>query len=166
MINASLLDTYLGKHISAICNNGFASDSANHCAHFVSHVLSLSFGYCCGRNGANLRVHEIFSRCGSVEELRECRADYGSRLLFVTAERNVTIAAQTMVNVPKKHIGIVYGGLVWHYSNSRREVVKQVADTFIYHYKNQQNGLWLGTFPASAVARACNTVVPGTPVQP
>ena len=104
MITAPLLDSYLGLHIGRICPNGNASDNDNHCAHFVSHVLSLAFGYTCGPSRpACMRVHEIFARCRAPEALDACRSHYGTGILFVTGERNVTLATQTMVNVPRKH---------------------------------------------------------------
>jgi len=167
MITAPLLDSYLGLHIGRICPNGNASDNHNHCAHFVSHVLSLAFGYTCGSaRPACMRVHEIFARCGEPEALNACRANYGTGILFVTGERNVTMATQTMVNVPRKHVGLVCGGSVWHYSNSQHRVVKQMVDTFIYHYKNQQNGLWLAQPPQAALARPFETPTPAGTASP
>ncbi len=154
MITAPLLDSYLGAHIGLICPNSNASDNDNHCAHFVSHVLSLAFGYTCGPSRpACMRVHEIFAKCVAPEALDACRANYGTGILFVTEERNVTMATQTMVNVPRKHVGIVCGSDVWHYSNTQHRVVKQVVDSFIYHCKNQRNGLWLAKPPQAALAR-------------
>ena len=148
-ITSLLLNSYLGRHIDDICPNRF--QAANHCAHFVSHVLSLRFGYTCGGlDGVNVRVHEIFARCTGVQELHECRERYEARLLFVTGLGNVRLDTQSMDNVPKKHIGIACGTQVWHYSNSRREVVSQPVDEFIYHYPRQRNGLWLGEFPVGA----------------
>ncbi|MCX5688293.1 MAG: hypothetical protein NTV94_00620 [Planctomycetota bacterium] len=161
MITAPLLDSYLGLHIDRICPNGNASDNDNHCAHFVSHVLSLAFGYTCGpSHPACMRVHEIFARCRAPEALDACRSNYGTGILFVTGERNVTMATQTMVNVPRKHVGIVCGSDVWHYSNTQHRVVKQVVDSFLYHYKNQQNGLWLAQPPQAARAIAFETPAP------
>ncbi|HSU55746.1 MAG TPA: hypothetical protein VLT36_16945 [Candidatus Dormibacteraeota bacterium] len=148
-ITQPLLDSYLGKHIDKICPSHYKAN--NHCAHFVSHVLDLSFGYQCGSR-ANVRVHEVFAKCPSVEELLECRGAYGTGLLFVTGEKNVHLAQQSMENVPKKHIGIVYGAFVWHYSNTKHQVVKEIVDQFIFHYKHQQNGLWLGGIPVGAEA--------------
>ena len=47
MITKSQLDSFVGQTISDICPNKFHDNSANHCAHFVSHVLNLHFGYDC-----------------------------------------------------------------------------------------------------------------------
>jgi hypothetical protein len=66
---SAILEGCVGHHIRDICNNGFTSDADNHCAHFVSHVLKLSFGYTCrtatgGPNpGGCLRVQEVFAQC-------------------------------------------------------------------------------------------------------
>jgi hypothetical protein len=133
-LSQQLLDSYLGRHIDEICPTHY--EAANHCAHFVSHVLNLKFGYTCG-SGRNVRVHEVFSSCNNIEELAECRHDYGSKLLFVTGSSHVHSDIQSMDNVPKKHIGMVIGAFVWHYSNSHHKVVKEVVDHFIYHYPKQ-----------------------------
>ena len=64
---------YLGKNIGDICSIGFASADDNHCAHFVYHALGNQFGFTCHnmKNGpgtpANIRVQDVFARCGSVE---------------------------------------------------------------------------------------------------
>ncbi len=166
MLTASFLDqNYLGRHISSICPNGFDSDNKNHCAHFVSHVLNLSFGVTCrnlvagaNRNGAggNVRVQEIFAQCPVVQEIVECTPDMKG-LIFVSAPSNfqTTDNGTTIRNVPNKHIGILLGGIVWHYSNGQRQVVKMPMSEFLFHYPNQQNTLWFGTMPASAVAGVC-----------
>jgi hypothetical protein len=68
-----------------------------------------------------------------------------------------------MANVRKKHIGLVYQGTVWHYSNTRRRVVSQPADTFLFHYPRQENALWWGTFPEMAEAVAFGETEPAVP---
>ena len=56
------LESLLGKNVSAVCGNRFHDPNANHAAHFVSHVLGLTFGFNCRdyldgkQEGANLRV--------------------------------------------------------------------------------------------------------------
>lgn len=163
MLTTSLLDSYVGQHISAICLNGYADNGDNHCAHFVNHVLNLSFGVTCRglvaktaqrAPGANVRVHETFDRCANVRELLECPTSIEA-LIFVSArqnfvhQRNGTV---TLNNVPKKHIGLFLDGVVWHYSNSRRQVVKQILMDFIRHYPRQTNVLWVGDLPAGSAA--------------
>lgn len=156
MLTTALLDSYLGQHISAICPNGYDANGDNHCAHFVAHVLQLETGLTCARMrrrptgpGANLRVHELFERCPSVREVLECSAR-GEGMLFVSASTSFHHAPGRMANVRKKHIGLVHLGTVWHYSNTRRQVVSQPADTFLFHYPRQENALWWGTFPGAA----------------
>jgi len=205
MINATLLNSYLGKPIEEICLNGFISHKENHCAHFVSHVLDLDFGRTCtyltrhqkkkGKTaGANVSVKEIFDRCAQVYEVFEfnsCPAVV-TGLIFVSAEKNFlskpsaflgTVApapanpltlmgtnqpqickpatfvgtvkgpkkkATMRSGVKKKHIGIIYNGQIWHYSNALGKVVVQTMAQFINHYPKQQNALWFGGIPAEA----------------
>jgi len=158
MVHAGLLKSYLGSHIGAICPNGFDADSENHCAHFVSHALGLEFGMTCARlvhrsrhhgAGANVRVQELFAACPNVRELLECPT-VGTALIFVSAPTNFSAKTHTMRNVPKKHVGILHNGVMWHYSNRERRVVSQPASQFLFHYPGQTNALWIGDLPASA----------------
>jgi hypothetical protein len=157
MISTPQLDSWLNKNMADICLNGYSKASDNHCAHFVSHVLSLNFGYTCQRHtgkqhpGANLRVQEIFARCPSVQEITSCDPTFKG-IVFVSGSGNfVTRGGKTTLNnVPKKHVGLLLAGSVWHYSNRQHKVVKQPMSDFLLHYPGQQNSLWLGTFPAGS----------------
>jgi hypothetical protein len=145
-----LLDSYLGRHISEVCPNGYADDANNHCAHFVNHVLGLSFGVTCHRqDGANLRVHETFDQSPNTRELNETPVSIEA-LIFISAPQNFIRrpdGAASLSNVPRKHIGLFLDGVVWHYSNSRRQVIKQILAEFIRHYPSQVNALWVGDLP-------------------
>lgn len=158
ILTETLLNSYLGKNISDICLNGYDNQSDNHCAHFVSHVASLDFGYTCRSHtgkknqGANLRVHEVFERCPKTSEIIECSMSQ-SGLIFVSAPGNfVTPKAgpTTMRNVPEKHIGFLLNGNIWHYSNSQNQVIKQMLSQFLNHYPKQTNALWLGSLPSTS----------------
>lgn len=169
MLTSALLDSYLGQHISTICPNGYDANGDNHCAHFVAHVLQLEVGLTCARMrrrpsgpGANLRVHELFERCPSVREVLEC-SSHGEGMLFVSAITSFRHAPGRMANVRKKHIGLVYQGTVWHYSNTRRQVVSQPAGSFLFHYPQQENALWWGTFPGAAQAVAFGEAASSSP---
>jgi hypothetical protein len=159
MLSIAQLDSWLGKSMTDICLNGYNKPSDNHCAHFVSHAVALSFGYTCKQHtgkqnaGANLRVQEVFVQCPSVQEIVECSSSL-SGLVFVSARANfVTRGGRTFLsNVPRKHIGFLLSGFVWHYSNSQHRVVKQPMSQFLFHYPGQTNALWLGTMPAGARA--------------
>ena len=67
--------SFLGKPIDDICGNGFDDHGDNHCAHFVSHVLRLTFGMTCKKltlgtqAAANVRVQEIFPKCPAGRQL-------------------------------------------------------------------------------------------------
>lgn len=158
-LTSAMLDTYLGQAIDAICPHGYTDAALNHCAHFVCHVMNLSAGsvtcrtmasvQAAGRVGACIRVHELFAECPEVGEVTSCVTDtFGDgRFVFVTRRGNVNLGTKTMTNVPKKHVGIGIGNTIWHYSNTRDQVVTATPDEFIYHYRGQENGLFWGTFP-------------------
>lgn len=153
MISADLLNSYVDKNIKDICLFGFTDDSKNHCAHFVSHVLDLNFGYTC-KGGANLRVHEIFQRCPRVYEFNSCPSVI-SGLIFVSQIRNFRNGRgghRISLGDGRRHIGIIYNGNIWHYSNksSNEKVIVEQMIHFIHHYRRQTNALWFGEFPAGA----------------
>ena len=153
MVTMQQLDGYLGKHIRDICNNGYVNDRDNHCAHFVSHVLEMQFGVTCTQMGsgkgdaANVRVQEVFARCPRVGTWASHADTLTTCLAFVTNAGNVDLTKKVMSNVPRKHIGIYLGGLVWHYSNAQRKVVKQSPAQFAEHYAAPDNAMFFGTFP-------------------
>ncbi len=158
MLSNTLLNSYQGKPIDDICMNGYTDHDGNHCAHFVSHVLNLDFGATC-RNlvvsnkrvaeGANVRVHEIFGRCSRVHEFISCPT-LVSGLIFVSEHINFRGTPTRLRNIPKKHIGLIYNGSIWHYSNTRNQVIVQNMAQFIDHYQNQRNSLWFGEIPPGA----------------
>ena len=146
---------YLGNHISKICKNDYHKDSDNHCAHFVSHVLGLRFGFKCrdmtGKgdlaNAANIRVHEIFSKCPKVGEWSDKPESLDVCLAFVTSASNVTLKTKFMNNHPRKHIGIFQKGKIYHYSNSRDKVVEQTPEAYAKHYSGSDVTVYYGTIP-------------------
>lgn len=145
------LDAFKGKHIKEICGNNYADENDNHCAHFVSHVMGFGFGATCrsmstGKApGACIRVHEVFAMCPEVGAWSDLSAT--SCLVFVTDKSNVDLRGKTMVNVPRKHVGIYVNGTIWHYSNSQSKVVTQVPSEFVHHYAGAGIALFWGTFP-------------------
>jgi hypothetical protein len=132
LITAAGLDTFKGNDIGSICPCGFDDDDQNHCAHFVSHVLKLNddlhIGLTCagmsnqGKKlkskgaGACLRVNEVFNHCADIPV-----ADESGCLIYITKLANIKKTGE-MGDMPKKHIGIYFGGNVWHYSNTDQEV--------------------------------------------
>ncbi|MBE0656387.1 MAG: hypothetical protein IH602_01790 [Bryobacteraceae bacterium] len=155
MLAESTLRAYLGKHISTICPIGFADDGDNHCAHFVSHVLGYQFGATCRtmKRGtgtpASIRVHDLFSHCVSVGKWDELPVPLFWGLVFITRASNVNLKSKVMNNVPRKHVGIFYGGMrtIYHYSNSRRQVVSQTPEQFSNHYSSPDNAMFWGAAP-------------------
>jgi len=148
------LHEFLGKNIDTICPNGYAAPHDNHCAHFVSHAMGFRFGYTCqaatsGKSpGANLRVHELFSRCSAVGGWTDRPAALmNGCLVFVTAGSHVNLAAKVMANVPQKHVGIFRNGTIWHYSNAHHRVVTEQPTQFVHHYHGPGIELFYGQFP-------------------
>lgn len=155
MLTETTLQGFLGKHISNLCPIGYADDSDNHCAHFISHVLGYQYGATCrtmkhgtGTPGS-IRVHEVFARCLSVGRWADLPVPLFWGLVFITNATNVNLTAKTMHNVPRKHIGIFYGGprTIYHYSNSRRQVVSQTPEEFSRHYSAPDNKMFWGSAP-------------------
>lgn len=152
------LDNALGKRIDDLCPNNFHSLSDNHCAHFVSHMVDLTFSFNCkdfkgGSNpGGNIRVQEIFPECPLVGEWDDRPTGDDPLLVFVTKTSNVDVANKTITNVPQKHIGIFMDGKVYHYSNSNNAVVDWDPDFFLQEFDriySGTQGLYFGTLPGS-----------------
>ena len=147
------LESCLNKHISEFCDNGYTDDHENHCAHFVSHIRNYTFGYNCrtathGSNeGACLRVHEVFPRCGAVGLFSDRPNNVTDCLAFVTRSTAVNLATGTMANIPKKHIGIYNLGYIYHYSNRNHFVIKETPEDFSHHYPGTGFEVYFGTFP-------------------
>jgi hypothetical protein len=154
MITAATLDNLLGREITTICEVGYENRNDNHCAHFVSHVLGYQFGFTCRGmvagtgTPATIRVQELFSRCPSVGKWESRPPELNTCLVFITKGSNVDVQARTMVNVPRKHVGIFIGGSIWHYSNSRDKVVKQTPQEFSRHYAPPDNAMFFGALPS------------------
>ena len=155
MPTEATLRALLGQHIRQICPIGYANDSDNHCAHFVSHVLSYQFSTTCRTmvhgtgNPATIRVQDVFSHCLQVGKWAELPVPLFWGLVFITNASNVNIRNKAMVNVPRKHVGIFIGGArtIFHYSNSRRQVVEQTPAQFSNHYASPDNAMFWGSAP-------------------
>jgi hypothetical protein len=155
--NPMKLSDALNKTIADFCRNNFNTATDNHCAHFVCHVLELDTGFDCKvyKNGsfpgACIRVQELFAVCPEVG-LWNAAPD-GMKIVFVTDKANVDLAAHTMRNVPKKHVGIFSDGFVYNYSNTQDLVVRQTPPDFLARFQatyGGNQGLFFGTFPTEA----------------
>lgn len=149
------LRSYLGRHISTICDVGYADNSDNHCAHFVSHVLRYNFAPTCRTmvygSGvpASIRVQLLFANCVQVGVWENLPTPLFWGLVFITNRLNVNLETQFMRNVPRKHVGIFVGGSrqIYHYSNRRRQVVSQTPEEFSRHYPAPDNAMFWGGAP-------------------
>ncbi len=157
MANGTLeLTKFEGKTISDFCDVGYVDAATNHCAHWVSHVMGYQFGATCktmmhpkkaGATPGSIRVHEVFARCPEVGVWADKPAAVTTCLAFVTAKGNVNLKQKTMSNVPKKHVGIFDGTFVWHYSNTKDQVVKVTPADFQKHYAGKDITVFYGKFP-------------------
>jgi hypothetical protein len=158
VIDRSLLDSYLAKNIKDICEFKNWSASSNHCAHFVSHVLQLHFGYTCDKKkdgaGYNVRVKEVWERC---HDYASFDAGAGACLVYATKAGNVDLGKKSIANVSDKHIGIFTNGAIWHYDNTLDKVVSQTPEEFLQR-KTKQYGkgtaLFRSDFPDGASPKA------------
>ena len=150
MFDTVLLNSFVGKHISAICPNGYDSDSIFHCAHFVGHALDITVGKGCLHlvhgpgETASIRVDEIYnSACKEVGAWATKKSSVNECLIFITNPKNFT--GGRMGQGSTKHVGIFVSGSVWHYSNTNRKVVKVPVANMQKHYpRASDNGLYYG----------------------
>jgi hypothetical protein len=165
------LDAWVGRSINDICGNGFHDPAANHCAHFVCHVLGLGFPYNCRQfvggtaPAANIRVHEVFAECPKVGKWADADKDR-MQLVFVVRKDVVNLAAKTMQNIPQKHVGIYSGGKVYHYSNANDRVVVQGVDEFFQRFQNLyagDQGLFFGRVPGSSLQLSVDLTAASVP---
>lgn len=168
---AARLAKALGDPIEDICPNKFHSHSDNHCAHFVSHMLDLTFSYNCkdfkggSKPGGNIRVQEIFPHCPLVGEWADRPTTDDPLLVFVTKKSNVDLEKKTIKNVPQKHIGIYWDGKVYHYSNSLEKAVDWDPDYFLAQFQaiySGDQGLFFGTRPGSDLELKVSETPPAT----
>jgi len=95
--------------------------------------------------GFSLRVHEIYNELTQKGKWEESPAGKDGLLIFVISAARVSNGI--MLNVADKHVGIHFGGQVYHYSNTKKEVVVQTVAEFNRHYKGNDISLFYGAFP-------------------
>jgi hypothetical protein len=147
----STLDGYLGKSVNDWCGKyGSVGDDDNHCAHFVSHVLSLripgaalcsnvgesTYTYAQRHEGFCVRVNQIFNNCqGRAAWNGAFDTASGCYFVVATIAANVTNQSPpTVGTMRKKHIGFFTCGMVYHYSNGRDKVIMVPLSEFKRHY--------------------------------
>ena len=135
-ISLATLRTYVNKPMGDICLNGFTDPGQNHCAHFVSHVLNIQYGALCNvmssgprAQSATIRVNEIYNRLSNKGPWASKPSSADGLLIFVTSARNVS-RANVMAAVPRKHVGIHWGGQVFNFANAQHKVVEETVAAF------------------------------------
>lgn len=135
-VTTEILDAYVGKEITDICEVGYDARGDNHCAHFVSHALQLRHGFLCtgmkhGRpeQGATLRCNDLFNALAQRGPWDEAPGQQDGILIFITTTGNMT--GLQMGSYRKKHVGIVFGGKVYNYGNTEDRVrAEATVDSF------------------------------------
>jgi hypothetical protein len=131
------LETYVGKNISLICDHHYISESdhTNHCAHFLGHVLGLTFGLTCGdmtdarHQGGTLRVNDIYNRCTDRGLWSNKPTPLIYCLIFATHTSNISGGNMGMHS--HKHVGIWRYPYVYNYSTMARQVLKEEVPAFL-----------------------------------
>lgn len=140
----------LNKSIDVLCPFSIGKNrSQNHCAHYVSHIMGYEFAGPTCKNftwadkqkpakGATIRVDDLFKLSLNVDLLANKPTTLTECLIFVTLDSNVKKISNKLVmgNHPRKHIGILYQGNVWNYSNTNNRVVSDLLATFITKFTN------------------------------
>lgn len=90
---------------------------------------------------------DVFAHCLQVGNWADLPTPLFWGLVFIANARNVNLQNKQMVNIPRKHVGIFFGGLrtIYHYSNSRRQVVSQSPAEFSRHYPAPDNAMFWGS---------------------
>jgi hypothetical protein len=143
------LEGYLEQTVVNFCGKyGSVGDAFNHCAHFVSHVLSLripgaalcsnvgdsTYTYAERAQGYCVRVNQVFNSCQGRARWSDDDLD-GSCLIIATIEANIESQSPiTIGQMSTKHIGFHVSGQVYHYSNREDKVIKQAVGEFRNHY--------------------------------
>ncbi|HEY5603112.1 MAG TPA: hypothetical protein VIM41_08400 [Gammaproteobacteria bacterium] len=143
----------INKKISDLCPFSIAKNhKQNHCAHYVSPMMAYelpgptckNFSWADKQNvakGATLRVDDLFSTSPEVDLLANKPASIAECLVFVTLASNITTVGNQLImgNHPRKHVGILTNGKVWHYSNTNNKVVTDTLATFQSKFPSAYN---------------------------
>jgi len=157
-LSLSVLEGYVGKGIKDICTTSFDSSTENHCAHFASHALGLSIGTLCGSmkwdtrgTGASIRCDELYNGLTQKGEWADRPTDKeDGMLVFVLSASGVSNGVMRAIR--QKHVGILYGGKVYNYSNGKNKVVADASvtdfhDKFKKAYAGKDISLFYGVAP-------------------
>ena len=153
VITQHQLDSYVGKSIDGICPNGYTTNADHHSAHFLSHVLGYHFGVTCQMmsgartTGPTIRVQDLLLRCRSAGVWSLRPASLSTCLVFITRAANVNLAAKSISQGPRRHVGIYMNGFIWHYSSTRQQVIKEVPSQFKLYYPSSDNAMFYGSLP-------------------
>lgn len=144
------LNRSLNMHIGKICPFKLGKDNTqNHCAHYVSHMMGYELAGSTCKNftwaekskvekGATIRVDDVFKSSPDTGLLKDKPITMTECLIFVTIASNMQKVGSKLVmqNHPRKHIGILYQGKVWNYSNTNKKVVADLLESFKTKFTN------------------------------
>ena len=153
MITQSQLDGYLGKSIGAIVRTDTRTITTTTPPTSCPMPSATTSGVTCQMMGngrgtaATLRVHDLFPKCKSVGVWSLRPSSLSTCLVFMTRASNVNLAGKVMSNIPRKQVGIYLNGFIWHYSNSRHQVIKETPSQFKRHYPSPDNAVFYGSLP-------------------
>lgn len=88
--------------------------------------------------GVTIRVNELFNHIREKGQLSSKPISMLECLIFVTLSSNISQTGNKihMGNHPKKHVGILYKGKVWNYSNTGNKVVSDTLLLFQNKFKS------------------------------
>jgi hypothetical protein len=125
-----MLQALVGSNIGEICDRGYTAEdgSANHCAHFVSHLIGLSIATTCAFHhnvGVTIRVNEMYNACARKGRWANRPNDLrDAALIFFTQDSNM-FHDGTMGTSHHKHVGFWVKPHVFDYSTVNRQVMRE-----------------------------------------
>jgi len=173
-VTREFLQTFVGQSVEDFCENGTdgnatgvgkfgrKGDTANHCAHFVSHALGFRVGKLCSvmsskgsRNpasGRSLVVSDLFNACPSRGPWSEKPKDLTCCMIFAVIANGASEEGGkwVMSNVQNKHVGIFLSGECYNYHNRTHEGVAVDGPEFFARVYGPNTKAFYGTFPLVA----------------
>jgi hypothetical protein len=158
------LQALVGSNISAICDHGYTAEdgSANHCAHFVSHVIGLSIATTCAFQpnvGATIRVNEMYNACARKGRWDDRPDDLSDAAIIFFTQASNMFHNGNMGSSHHKHVGFWLRPYVFDYSTVNRQVLRESLSGILARldaaYNSNTNGA-VRAFFGSGLATVAN----------